>query len=340
MQRAQERRSGGADAAARAEAAAAAELVAPLRQLMYAAMDALHRLRPARGLELFERALAAAEALPLPQDSLVVAFCVSRLVRARTTLSSDAMAAAAEPSQFKEALEVVWRGDARALLLAQRCLALYHARWRAGTLFTLTPQELAFFLGHTSPVQTCAEEYISVAADAVSDWPPLRTPADEEARTLGVHGALRVALEMAARDALHLSLDLVAALRKTMSRLHNDSAAGGGMLDRLRATCGLSNADVTALSALAKRDDSLEGAGPKDILAAFGEYRARAATDVARYGLRHCALPSCSATEPEPKFYKLCGRCRGAAYCSAAHSKEDWKRHKREEGCQATPGGS
>jgi hypothetical protein len=76
------------------------------------------------------------------------------------------------------------------------------------------------------------------------------------------------------------------------------------------------------------------------LAAALGEYRERAATDVARYGLRRCALPSCSATEPEPKFFKLCGRCRGVAYCSAAHSKEDWKRHKREEGCQAAPGGS
>jgi hypothetical protein len=197
------------------------------RQLMHAATDAVHRLRPARGLELFERALAAAQALPLPRDSLVIAFCVSRLVGARTTLSSDAMAAATEPSQFKVALEMVWRDDARALLLAQRCLALYHARWRAGTLFTLTPVELAFF-GHTSPVQICAEDYIAVAADAVSDWPPLRTPADEEARTHGVHGALRAALEMASQDDVQFSLDVVSALCKTMSRLHNDSAAGGG----------------------------------------------------------------------------------------------------------------
>ncbi len=38
-----------------------------------------------------------------------------------------------------------------------------------------------------------------------------------------------------------------------------------------------------------------------------------------------------------PKTYKLCGRCRGVAYCGAAHCAEDWKRHKREDGCAAPP---
>jgi hypothetical protein len=65
------------------------------------------------------------------------------------------------------------------------------------------------------------------------------------------------------------------------------------------------------------------------------EISARAAADVARHGLRSCALPACGATEAYQKTYKLCGRCRSAAYCCAAHSKEDWKRHKREDGCAA-----
>jgi hypothetical protein len=68
----------------------------------------------------------------------------------------------------------------------------------------------------------------------------------------------------------------------------------------------------------------------------------RAATaDVARHGLRRCALPSCGATEPHPKCYKLCGAAAALhIYCSAAHSKEDWKRHKRQDGCLAADGGS
>jgi hypothetical protein len=59
------------------------------------------------------------------------------------------------------------------------------------------------------------------------------------------------------------------------------------------------------------------------------------AADVAKHGLRCCALPSCGDTEPHPKLFKLCGRCHVAAYCCATHSVEDWKRHKREDGCKA-----
>jgi hypothetical protein len=61
MQRAQEQRSGSANLAAARGEAAAAELVAPLLQLMRAAADALLRLRYARCLELYERALVAAD---------------------------------------------------------------------------------------------------------------------------------------------------------------------------------------------------------------------------------------------------------------------------------------
>jgi hypothetical protein len=69
--------------------------------------------------------------------------------------------------------------------------------------------------------------------------------------------------------------------------------------------------------------------GAADQLAFIQE---RGAADVARHGLRRCALPACDAQEAHPK---LCGRCRGTAYCCAGHSKEDWKRHKREDGCNA-----
>jgi hypothetical protein len=53
--------------------------------------------------------------------------------------------------------------------------------------------------------------------------------------------------------------------------------------------------------------------------------------------LRRCALPACGGTEPHRRAFKVCARCRGAAYCCAAHSAEDWKRHKRQDGCAAPP---
>jgi hypothetical protein len=127
-----------------------------------------------------------------------------------------------------------------------------------------------------------------------------------------------------------------------LAALDDADADTGSMLNRLQTTCGLSDADVTALQALATRD-GLVGAAKQVVeagKATLADIRERGAADVARHGLRHCALPSCAQTEPHPKCFKLCGRCRGVAYCSAAHSVEDWKRHKRQEGCHAGAGGS
>ncbi len=84
-----------AGAAADADAAAAAAaLVAPLMQLLSDVAGAIRRLRNARAVELSERALAAAEALPLPRDSLVVARCMSYLVDTRTRPNISVLAAA------------------------------------------------------------------------------------------------------------------------------------------------------------------------------------------------------------------------------------------------------
>jgi hypothetical protein len=161
MRRAREERSEDSseeeDAAA---VAAACKLVAPLLQLQHAASDAVCHLRFARCLELSERTLAAAEALlPLPRDSLVIAFCMSSVLDARVRLREDVVAAAETP-QLSALLKTVWRDDKRALSLAQRRLALYHARWRAGTLFTLSLEERAFFAGCNLSVRTSGDGYI------------------------------------------------------------------------------------------------------------------------------------------------------------------------------------
>jgi hypothetical protein len=51
-----------------------------------------------------------------------------------------------------------------------------------------------------------------------------------------------------------------------------------------------------------------------------------------------CALPGCGARRrdgADAKKLLRCGTCRAACYCSAAHQREDWRRHKRE--CGAPP---
>jgi hypothetical protein len=106
-----------------------------------------------------------------------------------------------------------------------------------------------------------------------------------------------------------------------------------GLLQQLRSMCGLTPGDEDALRRLQQHNDALRQGtmSGAELLASRQE---RGAEDVARHGLRRCALPACDAQEAHPKLFKLCGRCRGAAYCCAAHSKEDWKRHKRED-CKA-----
>jgi hypothetical protein len=321
--------------AARAEAtSAAAELVAPLVQLSRAAENALHQLRYARGLELRERALAVAEALPLlPCDSLVTASLLFGVIATRTLLREDVVAVAHTDERFA-VLGEAWRADAHALHLAQRALALYHARWRAGTLFALRPEERAFLDYSERPVQSCAEDYLVCANTAVCFWPPLRTPTEEEARVRGVYGALRAALEMDSREDLAspCTTSLLQVLRRLVITLADNDT--GELLRQLRSKCGLSEAEWNSLCRLTEIEDTVQD--NQDTRSVLATFRRRAAADVARHGLRRCALPSCGATEPAPKTYKLCGRCRGAAYCCAAHSKEDWKRHKREDDCQAT----
>jgi hypothetical protein len=46
-----------------------------------------------------------------------------------------------------------------------------------------------------------------------------------------------------------------------------------------------------------------------------------------------CALPGCGARgRPDGKKLLRCGTCRAACYCSAAHQREDWGRHKGQCG--------
>jgi hypothetical protein len=114
-----------------------------------------------------------------------------------------------------------------------------------------------------------------------------------------------------------------------------------GMPLRMRTTCGLEAAEEMALHQLAERYKAVaersEQELPKQTEYLHARHQQAAVADAARHGLRRCALPSCDVQEAHPKLFKLCGRCRGAAYCCATHSVEDWKRHKREDGCKAAP---
>jgi hypothetical protein len=84
---------------------------------------------------------------------------------------------------------------------------------------------------------------------------------------------------------------------------------------RLRG-CGMSETDEAALAALRRRiagEAPILDANARKMMEASQRTQAarkqRAAADVARHGLRACALPECDAVEPQPKTFKLCSRC-------------------------------
>jgi hypothetical protein len=167
--------------------------VAPLLQLKRAANKAEKFSRFVRAVELYERALAAAE-LALPRDSLIIAALLDALV------DTHICAAQANPRSSVAA---------DCMALRQRSLHLLHARWQAGTFFAPTAEETAYLVEDEYPflpTQMCGAYFYIIAAESVKDMQPAVnlpcSPAEMEARVQGVYGALRAALEMDARGML------------------------------------------------------------------------------------------------------------------------------------------
>jgi hypothetical protein len=308
-------------------------LVVPLLQLWHAVDVAGNRMRMTRAVELYERTLAAAEAT-LPRDSLIIARLLNDVVYART-MREDVLVA----TDVQEAWAAAWRREQAVVVpQSQRCLTLLHARWRAGTLLAPTPDELAFSGGiaEQQPLQMVgARQFIVFAENAMQCWPqPLRRSADD-ARLRCVHGALQVALELQARGELERCAPAMGGSFPSLLAEVLMDTARGGLLCRMRAAFGLTRADEAALHRLAGR----YCAAPQAIVVREKAYDTQMATlgahvlergaaDLARHGLRICLLPGCGATEPHPKAFKVCARCRAAVYCSPAHQAEDWRRHK------------
>ena len=59
------------------------------------------------------------------------------------------------------------------------------------------------------------------------------------------------------------------------------------------------------------------------------EFEALKRADIAKHGLRDCALPSCSKTEKTVKEFAGCSGCRSVVYCCLEHQALDWRAHKK-----------
>jgi hypothetical protein len=323
-----------------AATAAVARVLAVRRDAVKAA--GLIRLR--RAVELFERALSAAEGA-MPRDSLAIAWLLVDVVAARLAAATELRAALAA-TRPKDLEAAAFRADETALVASRRCLALLARRWRAGTLLATTPAEAAFFAGvelrdadPEAPVAGAAGANLlfAAAAEALTAWPPDSGTTEEFHYGLGA--ALETALALWRSGALRTRA-WVHARDPLRTLLTGDD--GARVLRSLCTPCGVDAEGQAELRLLAQW--LTQGvAAPSDeaqraqFAIGLRTMVACAAADVARHGLRCCALPSCGATEPHPKAHKICGRCRGAAYCCAAHSAQDWRRHKREDSCAPRP---
>ena len=59
------------------------------------------------------------------------------------------------------------------------------------------------------------------------------------------------------------------------------------------------------------------------------EFEARQRADIAKHGLRDCALLSCAKTERTVKEFAGCSGCRSVVYCCLEHQALDWRAHKK-----------
>ena len=61
----------------------------------------------------------------------------------------------------------------------------------------------------------------------------------------------------------------------------------------------------------------------------IAEFKVWQRADIAKHGLRDCALPSCSKTEKSVKEFAGCTGCRSVVYCCLEHQALDWRAHKK-----------
>jgi hypothetical protein len=316
-------------------AAAAAELVPELLRLKSKAVKAMSLERNARVLELYERALAAAEA-SLPPASLVLAFFLVETADARVRAADGVTRAMlTRPEDYNRLHTDAWRKEEQALAMMDRCMALLLGRWRAGSLFTHAPEEAAFF---STESLVSAELLISCANNALCYGPPLRGPAAVDALMQGLHGSLLALLELNARGVM-ANYPPSTSGQKMHILLKNvfNNPACAAILARLRLV--LSRQEELELRQLAQRFATwaTETAGVIPAIAVTLQQRATA--DVARHGLRRTGAARCRAA-PRKSRTPGSSSCAAAAAAppTAARStarRTAWKRHKRQDDCKA-----
>ena len=322
----------------------AAAKVAPVVAQWQRAAQVFTSCRVERAVELAERALATARQA-LPGDSLVVAWISGGLLIFR--LSMNPPDATSTVAGRAARMSSIWERDERLVALSRNKIATCCARLEAGSLRTLTPEEHAFFSAvqpDTLPLESRGEEMLlTITMEALAYWPRGVADAEFPLLCVALRGALEAALSFEAQGELNTReqhergplIDVVSVVIGEILGVR--STLGRRLQEALRTSGALTpQTEAALLQLLARLLQKLELELPQsrgEVLAHLAKNQQTAAADVARHGLRNCTLPACGATEPHPRFFKCCSRCRSVVYCCAEHQKEDWPRHKRTDKC-------
>jgi hypothetical protein len=201
----------------------------------------------------------------------------------------------------------------------------------------------------------CAGAYLNRAADVVCWWPQEcadENDEEEENRLLrAVHGAMQAALEInrigftqwrdpstvlmqqqprTPEQASHFTSAIVL-IRATYHDLLNyalSTSTGGACWRRLRVTCAIPASEEAALLQLAEQSpaelraalaDTANSSEVTDLVMhnVSAARQQRAAADMARHGLRACALPECARRRSRSRRRSRCA-ADAAPSCTAA----------------------
>ena len=113
--------------------------------------------------------------------------------------------------------------------------------------------------------------------------------------------------------------DVVSLMEQYMNTRHFEPAFCASVLRKWRSE---------AVSSVLRARGMLQ-TGVADYNQSEAEFYARQRADIAKHGLRDCALPSCSKMEKTVKEFAGCSGCRSVVYCCLEHQALDWRAHKK-----------
>ena len=321
----------------------AAATVAPLVALWKRSTEMFSKQRWARSLELMERALEQARQT-LPQDNLVAVW-MNGFVVVQRMISGSELASITAPRPDGSLKFSASTSDAH-FLTAMMCerLAACCARFKAGTLSTPTPEEVAFFSTckqlDAAPEGRVGEELLFISTTETLDWTGSDCEVLAGLKACGVSAMLQIALSLDARGELEPWLRKRDKTHSCLARVlagvlaSNTERAQNHLCVFLPPEAEVSRSRLEALHrTLPNISGGHEPLSDISVSALVAQLQGTAAADVARHGLRTCTLPGCGAKEPHPRFFKCCSRCRSVFYCSSEHQREDWPRHRAADQC-------